>query len=381
MTVHLIYVSGDPVDSTQAIVHETVPRLRARHDIVVHHPSDPITIEPRPGDVLIGHPNRYGDCIFRRSFVQPGWARRIVFAPFSYGMPADAALIDDLVMEADLYLAISGDTWWQGLPDSVLSHWRYKMVPFDLGVNRTFYPPLRSHCNPPGQRKFLYIGGADPMKGGDYLAELANRNPDLHFGWLRTGDGRHCLDHSEELQTPAIRKRLFAANLTCFEGVYWRHPEGLKILAEHDFVINCGRSDAMPCEILECAGWGLVPVVTPQSGYAANDWLTHIPLDRPDEASAILQAMNHWPDELLRRKQAAGWAQLDARYNWDRAAEQLHHAIACPIPSMPTDKDWQGRASRNRLALRQTLARVRRAERLHAVGNGLRRAARAIYAG
>jgi len=381
MTVHLIYVSGDPVDSTMAIVHEIVPRLREDHDVVLHHPTDPVTIKPKHGDILIGHPNRYGDCAFRRSFAQPGWERKIVFAPFSYGMLADAAQIDDLVMEADLYLAIAGETWWQGLGESATSHWQYKMLPFELGVNRHYYPPIRSRFNPPGQRRFLYIGSADPMKGGDYLAELADANPDLNFGWIRTGDGRHCLDHSEELATPAIRKRLFAANITCYDGVYWRRPDGLKILANHDFVISCGRSDAMPCEVLECAGWGLVPVATPQCGYPADEWMTHIPLDHPREASAILREMNHWPDEVLRAKQCAGWHLLDTRYNWDRAAEQFRQALVCPIPVKPQDRVWVDRETKNRRALRNTLRRARPKEILHNLRADLKKSVKALYVG
>lgn len=374
MTVHFVYVHGDPVDSTMAIVHEIVPRLQPQHDIAVHHPSDPATIIPRPGDILIGHPNRYGDCLFRRSFKQAGWARRIVFAPFSHGLPKDAALIDDLVVEADLYLAITGPYWWEGIADTAFSHWHHKMLPLALGSNRDYFPPIRSRFNPPGQRRFLYIGNADLMKGGDYLAELADANPDLHFGWMRTGDGRHCLDASEEPPTDANRKRMMASRLEQLPAIRWRSPEGLQIIATYDVFIACGRSDAMPCEILECTAWGLVPVTTPQCGYPANDWITHIPLDNVGSASAILRAINALPDVELKARQAAGWRELDTHYTWDRAAAQVRHALECPLPEAPHGSEFQAREMQNRRALRKIVARERHSEWLQAAKHVARRA-------
>ena len=374
MTVHYVYVHGDPVDSTQAIVHEIVPRLKAHHTVVVHHPNDPVMIHPVPGDVLIGHPNRYDDCAFRRAFAQPGWARRIVFAPFSSILPKDAALIDDLVVEADLFLALAGETWWPGIEDSLFAHWRHKMLPFELGINRAYYRPIKSRFNPPGQRRFLYIGNADALRGGDYLADLADANPDLHFGWVRTGDSRGCLDYVQETTTPGISRRMVASRLRAEPLGYWRHPFGLSTVATYDFVIACGRSDAMPCEILECAAWGLVPVTTPQCGYPANDWLTHIPFGQVAEASAILREMNNWPEAALRDRQAAGWTKIAERYTWDRAAAQVLHAIECPLPQTPDAPEWRVRAQSNRRELRRILRRERPAEMLRDARGLARRA-------
>ncbi len=365
MTVHWVYVRGHPVDSTQAITREVVERLRDRFDIMLHSPNAMTTIVPGPGDILIGHPNRYGDCTFRRSFAQQGWARRIVFAPFSCGMLKDAALIDDLVVEADLYLVLTGPHWWDAIDDSPFSHWRYKMLPFELGLNRAHFPQIRSRFSAPGQRRFLYIGNADRMKGGDYLAALADANPHLHIGWIRTGDSRHCLDTVEERDTDAIRRTMRASRLHEHPIVDWRALDGLRIIGKYDFYINCGRSDAMPCEALEIASWGLVPVMTPQSGYRANDWMTHVPLDDIAGASAILDDLNHWPDATIRARQAAGWEQLDTRYTWDRAAGQVRVALEGPVPAAPDDPAFRARMERNRRFLRRFVRREQFAERMH----------------
>lgn len=357
MTVHFVYVTGKGFDTSTAIAREIPARLRAHHDVQVHDPRDPATIRPEPGDVLIGHPNRHGDCLFRRSFAEAGWARRIVFAPFSHGMLEDAAAIDDLVDAADLYLAITGPYWFDSAGETAVSHWVHKMRRCDLGLNRGQFPRIKSRFNPPGMRRFLYIGNADPMRGGDFLAALADANPDLEIAWIRAADARHCLDGEVEPQTRRLSRAMRGSRLKIHNGVHWRQPSGLKVVATHDVILNCGRSDAMPSEVLEAASWGLVPVTTPQCGYLADDWMTHIPLDDVAGASAVLRALNGAPEADLLARQAAGVRRLDERYNWDAVARQVQGAITASIPPEPDDPAWQARRRRNRRTLRGLLLR------------------------
>lgn len=360
MTVHLVYVNEPSIDTTNAIAREVSKRLANHFRIVVCHPNDPVVIQPRQGDVLIGHPNRYGDCAFRRAFEQPGWAKRIVFAPFSHGLLADAAAIDDLVCEADLYLAITGSYWFDSVESTLVSHWRYKMMRCDLGVNREHYPRIKRHFNPAGQRRFLYIGNADPMKGGDYLMQLANANPDIDFGWIRASDSRDCLGSVVEPQTRGLSRRMLGSKLVPHYAD-WHLPGGMLLAAGYDFILNCGRSDAMPCEVLEGASWGLLPVTTPECGFAADDWMSHVPLGDVAAASRVLRALNECPEEALLARQAAGFRQLETRYHWDHVARQVREAIEAPIPAAPDDPAWRAMRQSNRRRLKGILRKERRA--------------------
>ena len=360
MTVHLIHVSPERVATTNALAREVPARLAGRHDIRVHHPDTAGVIEPGPGDILIGHPNRYAECLFRRSFRLAGWSRRIVFAPFSHALPADGAAIDDLVTDADLYLAVTGEYWVDTMAASRFSHWEYKTLRCDLGVNRDHFPLVKTRFNPPGKRRFLYIGNADPMKGGDFLARLADANPDIEFGWLFTGDHRHCLDHVLEPRAYKINVQMQASRLVRHPDMNWRGLEGLKLIAAHDVILSCGRSDAIPCETLEAAAWGLVPVTTPQCGYPAGDWIAHIPLDDVTGASAVIRHLHTCPTDALRRRQDAAQNQLAEKYNWALVAEQFCRALECPIPPEPSDPAWHRRRADNRHYLRRYL-RCRRA--------------------
>ena len=352
MTVHLVYVNEPSIGTHHSIAREVAERLRNHYKVEVHHPNDPITVRPEPGDVLIGHPNRYGVCAFRRSFGQPGWRRRIVFAPFSVGMLEDAAAIDDLVCEADVSLAVTGQYWLDALPDSLVSHWGYKMMRCDLGVNRQHYPQVKSRFRAAGQRRFLYIGSSIEMKGGDFLAALADANPDIHVGWISTGDTRHCLDFVSEPSTRRLGERMRSSRLAEYRYVRWRSAEGMRLVSTFDFILICGRSDALPCEALECASYGLVPVTTPQCGFPEDDWMTHLPLDDVEGGSAVLRRLSGCPEEELIARQTAGFRLLESRYNWDCVARQVRDAIESPIAAPPDDPSWRSRREANQRRLR-----------------------------
>lgn len=362
MTVHYVYVHGEGIDTTTGISREVVPRIGVRHDVVVHHPGAATTIDPRPGDILIGHPNRHGDCVFRRSFARPGWSRRIVFAPMSHRVLTDAALIDDLVAEADLYLGISGAVWPETMGDTLLSHWQHKFVRCALGVRREHFPPIKSRFNPPGKRRILYIGNGDILKGADYLARIADANPDFEIGWVRTGETRHCLSMEVNPETPGILKRVRASRIHEHPPIDWRRPEGLKLLSSYDFIIAPSRSEAMPCEILEAAAYGLVPLTTPESGFAEDGWITNFTWGDVSAASAVIRRMLYASEEELLARQAEGRRQLDETYTWDKLAEAVDRALTMPLPPEPRDPAWQARKAANRKALRRIARRASRAD-------------------
>lgn len=376
MTVHFVYVHGNGIDTTTGIVREAVPRLRARHDVVVHSPNDPAVIHPKPGDILIGHPNRHGDCLFRRSFAQQGWARRIVFAPMSHAVLTDAALIDNLVVDADLHLAITGQYWIDTIAQSPLSHWQHKTIRTPLGINRAHFPPIKSRFNSPGKRRFLCIGNADFLKGGDRLAALADANPDTHFGWIRTSDTRHCLRYEEDPATPGIRRTMRASRLHEYPVIDWRRPDGWRIMADYDFFILLSRSEALPCEVLEAASYGLVPVLTPHGGFAQDDWITHVPGDNIPAASAVIQNLQHAPEQDLLARQAAGRRRLDDTYTWDAVAAAIETALTCDIPRDPDNPVWRERRLANRKVLRRIAAKASRADLMARLRSIPRRLAR-----
>lgn len=336
MTVHFVYIKGDSISTPAAITNEVAARLALRFALKVYDWAERITIHPEPGDVLIGHPSLDDDTVFNTSFYQPGWARRIVFSPFAHAMLEYNGYTDPFAVEAELYLAICGKYWFDTNESSKTSHWHYKMVHCDLAVNREHFPQIKHSFNPPGRRRFLYIGRPGACKGTDYLAALAQANPTVDFGWCGQG----------HIPSPRI---------TAYGLQDFRTTEAKQLVANYDFLITCGRSDANPTTILESAAWGLIPVATLQSGYCGDDWLVNIPLDDVTGASAVLRRLNECPEVELLRRQAAGFHQLDRHYNWDRVTQQICDVIEMPVPNEPTDPTWHARKQTNQAYIRRVL--------------------------
>lgn len=363
MTVHFVYNKGLSLKTPERILHELSIRLARHHRLQTYAINEQGVIKPEAGDILIGHPSRFSESsIFNRSMRQAGWAKRIVFCPFSHGLPLDAAGIDPLMELADQYLALCGPYWFETVGQSLLSHWEYKMWRCDLGVNQSDYPPVKTSFNPPGKRRFLYIGNAGPMKGGDIFAALAKANPDMDFGWIGwTGDAQ-CPAGTLLRDYRAIERRLCAGRVTVHGGSDWRNNDHVSIAANYDFLLTCGRSDSNPTTILEASAWGLIPVAPLSCGYYGDDWLVNIPIDDLGAASNILRKLNHAPGAELLDRQRAGYRQLDSHYTWDNAAQQVLDCIAAPIPVEPADADWHARKSANQAALRTLIQRYNRAK-------------------
>lgn len=308
MAIHLVYAKGYRTHAPHVITWELTRRLRPRYEVVVHDLLEHGTIVPRPGDVLLGHPQPDPDTIFQRSFRQSGWAKRIVMTPFSHAMPDLCGWMDDLVTQADAYLAICGRYWTATLGASRFAHWAPKLRRLDLAVNPAHFPPIKQNFNPPGRRRFLYIGYVGPAKGTDYLCALADGNPDLHFAWIGGGT------------MPSQRVHTLGSH-------DFNLREAQELVATFDFVIATGRSDANPTTLLEGLSWGLAPVCTPQSGYVDEPWLTNIPLDDVAGASAILRQLNEAPEAELAGRVAAGRAALQRHYTWERFAADVEAAL------------------------------------------------------
>jgi glycosyltransferase involved in cell wall biosynthesis len=323
-TVHLVYPHGDRISCPDAIGRELAVRLRERYNVVLHDWDDTDTIEPGGADVLIGHPHPKPWTCFRRSMRRGRWGRVIILCPYNPGDEVHCAFLDPIVRNSDCYLAITGNYWFSSITTSMFAHWLPKMVHVDLAVNRGDFPAIKPAFNPPGKRKFVYIGGTYISKNLGYLSEIAGLLRDeAEFAWV--GEGQ-----------PAI------AGLKHLGFQDFRTASAREIIAQYDFLITVGRADANPATILEAMAWGLIPVCTPQSGYVRYPGIINVPLDDAAGAASILRELQGQPDEQLRSLQEANWALLDSHFSWDRVAAQAVAAIegksSPPVSAEPWDR-------------------------------------------
>jgi glycosyltransferase involved in cell wall biosynthesis len=181
------------------------------------------------------------------------------------------------------------------------------MVHLDLAIDRADFPVIKRRFNPPGSRKFLYIGHDGWQKNPRYLEQIAKMMPDQTISWMGSGKNLEGLKRlgRQDFGSAAARR----------------------LVASHDFVLTVGSFDANPSTILEAMSWGLIPVCTPTSGYSGYPGITNVPLDDPGEAVHILESLQQVPEAHLMSIQEANWQSLDTHFNWDRFSDQVLDAI------------------------------------------------------
>jgi hypothetical protein len=308
-TVHFVYPHRARISAPSAIGRKVGERLRARGYEVVHYDIDEArVIRPGPDDVLLGHPHEAPWSIFRRSAARGGWRRKLLLMPYVHVDDYHVSLADPIIRNCDLFLAITGSTWFEAVPSSIAAHWAPKMVHVDLAVDRTDFPRVKTTFNPSGKRRFLYIGHTGWYKNTPYLSQLADRLREFDFGWIGSGE-------------PGIR------GLRAYGRRDFATDEARALVAEYDFLLTVGVGDANPTTVLESMAWGLIPVCTPESGYADRAGIVNVPAGDAGAAASVLRALQERPDSELLGLQRANDGDLDRHFNWDRFTDQVVAAI------------------------------------------------------
>jgi glycosyltransferase involved in cell wall biosynthesis len=313
MTVHWVYPSGPQVRTPFAIGRRVAAALRARgHDVVQWEWDDDRTIEPREGDVLIGHSHFVPWTVFRKSARRPGWKKIIMLQPYAHARMEYVAFMDEVLPRCDRFLAITGSYWFRRVEESPCAHWRPRMEHLDLAVDRAEFPRVKGAFAPPGERRFLYVGSAVKFKNLPFLSAIAKRCPGTEFSWI-----------GGDVPLAGVKTLGFAD---------FAKPEDRARVAAHDFMITVGDSDANPTTILETMGWGLVPVCTPQSGYEGEPGIVNVPLGDVEGAARVIEELQACPDARLVALREANDRRLDGHYNWDRFCAQVVAAVESEQP-------------------------------------------------
>ena len=226
-TVHFVY----PRDATRnsspfCIGNEVGDRLARDYDVRFYGWRDQVKIEPKPGDVLLGHPHWRRDSVFDRSVNQPGWQRRILMAPYADDL-RQVAYYDRHMERATCSWRSPATTGSTASTTSPIRRWKPKMRHMDLAVNRAFFPFVKTQFNPPGERKFLYIGHTAHNKNVGYLSQLQRQCESVDISWAGRG-----------------RKKIPGVHVLGFMD--FSQPEARAVVAEFDFMITVGAMDANP---------------------------------------------------------------------------------------------------------------------------------------
>ncbi len=282
--------------------------LRARAETRLYDVREHALIRGGVEDVLIGH-YLAGDAsgVWQRSCREGRFAARIAMNPLHHQMAEVCGELDPYVPMVDRLFGIMGPYWYDTWRQSALAHWFPKIVPFDMAIDIAAFPRVKTRFNPPGRRRFLYIGWAGAQKGTHLLSLL--------FGLAR----RHtcvAIGPARSLPNVECRRRVL------FTLLYLR-----RLADECDFLLVPGVSDANPTVILEAMAWGFPVACTPQSGYRDVPELLPLSITDMRRNLAILDMLQEADeDELLVRAETAR-ALVATRYTWERFETRLCAAL------------------------------------------------------
>jgi glycosyltransferase involved in cell wall biosynthesis len=328
MTIHLVYPHRNKISAPDVIGFTLMQALATLDEVVAYEWDSVGKIVPRPGDMLIGHPHPIPCTIFRRSLHHENWSRIIILQPFNLDIN-QVGYLDSIIDDCDLFLAITGKYWFDRIDQSPLARWSPKMRHVDLAVDRNSFPRIKSTFNPPGKRKFIYIGDDNPVKNVSLLSTVARALPEYCFGWAGSGS-----DHKGLLR---LGYRDFSSQ-SC-----------QKLISQYDFLITLGTADANPTTILEAMSWGLVPICTPTSGYENTPGIVTVPTNDMDGTISVIRQLQYAPEEELVSLVTQSDELLNNHFTWDRFCGQVMSAL------MSKDSPQWEQTSQNRSVARRTV--------------------------
>lgn len=314
--LQLVY-AGDPTNDSSVRAPETIANHLFRHfegrlPVAYRDWTDTSPVSLEPGDLILGHPHYHPATSIQRLFQAGPCVAKCLIFPFHHGLPHINQPFTPLVEAADRVFSITGEYWYNTLPQSALAPWGTRMTRVDMAVDIARFPLRKHRFHAPGQRVLLYLGTDVPEKGVKHLAALvrASGMKLIYAGML---DGSR----------------------NDFQGLdfeYWGqvvlNDETLTRIAEEcDLFVNTSVSDANPTTILELAATGLPVLCTPQSGYTRPDLVYSLRLDDPEHNLAVLNAIQNASESSLKERAIAARTTVAREYTWDRFCATVERGL------------------------------------------------------
>lgn len=230
------------------------------------------------------------------------------------------------ILAASKIFALCGDFWiqktFEKTGDSIEVQVRDKVVHCNMGLAAQNFPVVKQRFNPIGERQILHMSNLAEYKGFELTCQsIAGLETLLH------------------LATSSLKAEVGLLELSYPSGVYLvnflgyvnnNDPEFNHWVVENcDFYIHTGNMDAQATTILENAARGLVPLVTPESGFASPHAI-QLTQD-PDENRKIIDwALNLPESELMQRSQRVR-EQIVQEHHWEGIFNRIWDGIQADL--------------------------------------------------
>jgi glycosyltransferase involved in cell wall biosynthesis len=272
----------------------------------------------KPDDIFIGMPlpaNGFGETrsgkddrrsVTSRTIREYPRNKNFIIMPYSHD-PMYVNWSKDLVKQnADQgggTIFIGGEVWkedWDKSPYADIS--LTKKIHAIMGIDPDDYPLVKKKFNPPGKRKYLYIGHAAWYKNTKELENIAAQI--TNFQGAHIGGGE-------------VKGWNKLANFMSFT------PEVMADLAkEYDIFVNVSTADPGATTILEQMCFGLVVACTRESGYEYPSLVKLSPVDTAGNVKLLNELQ--WADEAELVSRARDNREVaKSKHNWKQFTDSV----------------------------------------------------------
>lgn len=284
-----------------------------------------------PKDILLGHPTWDGRSPHQRTLMGElihNWVRDNALFSAEISHPNTYILMPWVSEFPDLWIAnmpfyksqlkaarkifgLGGQIWidkmHQADDQAIQSIVKDQVVHCNMGVACENFPVIKQTFNSVGERQILHMSNLANYKGFDITcASLQGLDTLLHVA-------------TNSIQAePGLVEFQINNEIYIFNYIGYVDNNDLTfsqwVVENCDFYIHTGRMDAQATTILENCARGLVPLVTPESGFSSPHaiYLTH---DPSENRQIIDYALNLPEAELLHRSQRVR-EQVSRENNW-----------------------------------------------------------------
>lgn len=228
--------------------------------------------------------------------------------------------------DAKKIFALCGEIWIERTfakqDASIQYEVRDQLIRSNMGVASQNFPIKKERFNTIGERQLLHISNLGSYKGFDITCmSLNGLDTLLHVASFY-------LNRDVGLVEANVNGEDFIFN---FIGAIDNNaPEFNHWVVENcDFYIHTATMDAQATTILENAARGLIPLVTPESGFACPDAI-YLTADPNENRQIIEWALTLPESELIKRSHLIR-EYVEREHNWQKIYDKIWHEILIDI--------------------------------------------------
>lgn len=287
-----------------------------------------------PEDILLGHPtwgsttnNWVSDnALESGADSHPNtyiWMPWLPLFPEEFIMP----YLEEQLLAARKIFTICGEIWIektnQLTDDSIQSRVRSKLVRGNMGCNAELLPYKKNFSKSP-QRQLLHVSNMGSTKGIDLMFDsLVGLDTTLCIASAAVKDN---VGKGATITLPNSKGEQTQYNFTSLGSISNSDPDINKAIIDNcDFYLHTSTYDAQATTILENCARGLVPLITPESGFSCPDAI-YLTMNPEENREIIHQALNMSPDEYEARSKGVR-NHILKHHSWDSVFKNIWDGI------------------------------------------------------